>query len=153
MNTQTLTAALILTCSSLALPACTSSPRPVTGQPLSVRALTGEWRLVSIGSDAVTDLLQQGGEAPTIRIEDDGRLTGSAGVNRIAGSLDAEAILSGRWSTTPLIATKMAGPDHLTALENRVLAALNRATAIKLEGQTLTLEGRAAETLVFTAGE
>lgn len=128
----------------------------MTGDAITVRSIAGDWRLVSVGGDEVAPMLEAGGdvggEAPTLRIGEDGRLSGLAGVNRIAGSLDTEALLSGRWATGALVATKMAGPEHLMTLESRVLTALGRATSAKMEGGTLTLAGRGGETLVYASG-
>ena len=136
---------------SLGLSAC-SGGRVMTGDPISVRTISGDWRLVSVGGDEVAPMLEAEGEAPTLRIGEDGRLSGLAGVNRIAGALDTEALLSGRWATGELAATKMAGPEELMKLESRVLKALSQATSAKLENGTLILAGRGGETLVYTSG-
>lgn len=151
MNTRTLASALVLGCVAIASPAC-SGGRAMTGDPISVRTIAGDWRLVSVGGDEVAPMLETEGEAPTLRIGEDGRLSGLAGVNRIAGALDTEALLSGRWATGALVATKMAGPEGLMKLESRVLTALGRATSAKLENGSLTLAGRGGETLVYTPG-
>lgn len=150
MNTRTLASALVLGCVAIASPAC-SGGRVITGDPISVRTISGDWRLVSVGGDEVAPMLEAEGEAPTLRIGEDGRLSGLAGVNRIAGALDTEALLSGRWATGELVATKMAGPEELMKLEGRVLKALSQATSAKLENGTLTLAGRGGETLVYTS--
>lgn len=137
----------------MALPACSGSPRPAAGEPLSVRTIAGEWTLVTIGGEEVAALLSADDRSPTVRIGGDGGLSGFAGVNRINGSLDAEKLLSGRWEIGPMLSTKMAGPEPMMALEGRFLEALQSATAVTLDGGRLTLSGKKAESLVFASGQ
>ncbi len=73
------------------------------------------WRIVGVG-----DLILSG-EA-SLSFDDDGRVSGCAGVNRIAGAYSAEGVVL---SLGPLAVTRMMGPEPLMAEEQAVLAALS----------------------------
>jgi uncharacterized lipoprotein YbaY len=80
------------------------------------RVVGPEWILESIGGEAVTT-----SQPPSLRFGDDGRVTGSTGVNRMFGGYD---ISDGYLSITTPGTTLMAGPPEAMATETRFLRAL-----------------------------
>lgn len=90
---------------------------------------------------------------PSLRIESDGSIGGSTGVNRFRGKLDLAALAQGRWATSPLATTQMAGSEAAMALESRVTRALNEATGVELREGALTLLRDGAELLRFVRAQ
>ena len=74
------------------------------------------WVVTSIDEDP---LLVE--DPPTIAFEEDGSVSGGAGVNRFVGtwSMDEDVLVFG-----PLATTRMAGPPERMDLEHRFLAVL-----------------------------
>lgn len=75
---------------------------------------------------------------PVLRFDPDGRLTGTTGVNRLAGTwaLDGGAVTLG-----PLAMTRRAGPAARMALESALVAALEGPLALARDGDDLRLGG------------
>src|SRR5215218_813087 len=71
---------------------------------------------------------------PSLRFGDDGRLSGSAGVNRITG---AYQLGDGVIDFGQLATTLMAGPPEATAIERRVLSVLQGRRPFHLDGDGL----------------
>lgn len=96
-------------------------------------AIVGAWRLEAIdGRPAVTDA------DASIEFHADGRVAGSTGLNRFAGTW---AIDEGRLVLGPLASTLMAGPPERMDQERRVLDILGRPLVVVRDGSALALEG------------
>lgn len=90
-----------------------------------------EWVVVRIGDDPVRIP-----RPPTIRFGDEGRFTGSTGVNRMFGSY---AVVDGILSTSAAGTTRMAGPPESMAVEQRFLTALNAGGPIEVDDSMLRI--------------
>jgi putative lipoprotein len=95
--------------------------------------LAGAWRIDAVdGRPALQD------PDATIEFHRDGRVAGSAGVNRFAGtwSLEEGALVCG-----PIASTLMAGPPERMEQEGRILHILGGPLVVALDGAALVLEG------------
>jgi heat shock protein HslJ len=92
------------------------------------------WRAVEIDGSPVS--LQPNKREAHLVFNAEGRVSGSTGCNRLAGSYkqDGNAL-----RFTPLAVTKMACPPPLDSLERSFLQALEATSAIRLGGNTLSL--------------
>jgi heat shock protein HslJ len=117
-----------------------------SGEAHEVRLLAGTaWRAASVGGAAVPD-----GVDVTLAFDGEGRVAGSSGCNRFAGSYrqDGHTLVLG-----PLAATKMACPPPRDAVETAVFEALGRAAFVEeADAGRLTLFD-AAGTAVMTLAE
>jgi putative lipoprotein len=96
-------------------------------------ALHGVWRIDAIdGAPALQD------PDATIELHDDGRVAGTAGVNRFAGEW---SVADGTLTVGPLATTLMAGPPDRMEQEAAVLGILASPLTVALEGAALVLEG------------
>lgn len=118
-----------------------------------MRALTGEWTIISIQGEDVSALLPEGARSPSLQFSDEGGLSGFAGVNRFSGSLNTEKLISGKWDVGPMVSTKMAGPPELMELEQRILSALDSADAIVSTGGSVVLTSKGKESLALLRAE
>lgn len=79
----------------------------------------------------------------------DGRVTGSAGVNRYNASVTSGK--DGSFALDAPITTKMAGPADATAAEQAYLARLQSATSYRVDGDTLVVDDADGQSsLTFT---
>lgn len=101
-----------------------------------------EWVLESIGGADVTVM-----RPASLRFGDDGRVTGSTGVNRMFGGYD---ITDGRLSITTPGTTLMAGPPEAMATETAFLRALAGGGGVAVDGDRLTI-GDGETRLAFRA--
>lgn len=102
-------------------------------RPVITWSLTGTvWKLVELNGNPVG-----ANKLPSLTLDAaTGKVSGMAGVNRFNGTFtQKEAALS----FSPLIATRMAGPENDMKLESEFLAALGRVTAWKADGLILSL--------------
>ncbi|MGE0145718.1 MAG: META domain-containing protein [Planctomycetota bacterium] len=120
---------------------CSATPDTIA----DVSGWLGDWVL---GGDTSAAL-----STPTLRIESDGSIVGSTGVNRYRGKLDLTELAQGRWATAPLVTTMMAGSEAAMALESRVTDALSGATDIELCDGALTLLRDGKELLRFARAQ
>jgi heat shock protein HslJ len=97
-----------------------------------------EWTLVRMEWDG-TSLEPRPGSKATLRVQSDGRVGGTASVNRYFGTLAVSADGSLRWAG-PVGRTQMAGPDDLMAQERAFLSALARTSRWRADGAGLVLE-------------
>ncbi|GIG29343.1 META domain-containing protein [Cellulomonas marina] len=90
--------------------------------------LAGTWTVVRIGTAATAEGAQG---RPSLTFEGDGQVFGYGGVNRLRGTwtLDVDRLAFG-----PVVATRMAGPDDVTATETALLALLARPARLTLQG-------------------
>jgi heat shock protein HslJ len=102
------------------------------------------WRLTSwAGPDPIP-------AAATITAEfTDGRVAGSAGVNRYNASVTSGT--DGSFAIDAPITTKMAGPPDVTAAEQAYLARLQAATSYRIDDHSLVIDDAdGASSLTFT---
>ena len=98
--------------------------------------LTGtEWRLVSIQGDVV----DVEGRSPSLTFDDEGRVAGTTGVNRVMGSYEIAGAAGDELRLGGLATTRMAGPEEAMALEQVFLAALGTGGDFAIDGDVLTL--------------
>lgn len=99
----------------------------------------GEWIVTAIGAAKVTDV-----SPPTLTFTREGHVAGSTGINRYSGAYTlVDAVLT----ISPLLMTRMAGPEDLMDQERRFTGALEGTTTVMLEGDALTLGGAIPLTL------
>jgi heat shock protein HslJ len=143
-----------------------ASYRSCVGQPVKTaddeaRLLAGEgpagiplegadWKLISAGG--VPALPSPGGALPYLRFTaEEGRVAGSTGCNRLAGSYTVEG--DRLRLTRPLVTTRMACVDAaLAEQERRLLDALQRADDSLVWGDVLTLFDGEEVVARFTTG-
>jgi uncharacterized lipoprotein YbaY len=101
-----------------------------------------EWVLESIGGADITAM-----RPASLRFGDDGRVTGSTGVNRMFGGYD---ITDGRLSVTTPGTTSMAGPPEAMAVETLFLRAITGGGDVAVDGDRLTI-GDGETLLTFRA--
>jgi len=99
----------------------------------------GEWVVTAIGAVAVTDV-----SPPTLTFTREGHVAGSTGINRFSG---AYTVVDAVLTVSPLLMTRMAGPEELMDQERRFTEALEGTTTVVLGGDMLTLEGATPLTL------
>jgi heat shock protein HslJ len=109
--------------------------------------LTGDWNLTSIQGTPLT--LPQGARQPTLNFTNDGKVSGTGGVNRLASSIDLPSLAKGQFKLAPAASTKMAGPPEAMALEDTFYRLLGEATGLSIDGDSLSLSGAAGELLKF----
>lgn len=135
---------------ALALSACAAdddappdSPPPHTTLP----QITGEWTLVALDSQPLADDVKD--RPPTFAVNDEGRVSGFAGVNRYFATLDLDKLKAGTFDVSNLGMTRMAGPPARMQLEQAFTQRLVDADRARMNGDALqlTLEGKV--TLTF----
>jgi heat shock protein HslJ len=104
--------------------------------------LVGSWTLAAIDGEAVEAV----GATPDLRVFEDGKVAGVAGVNRFNAEIQAT---DGRVLFGPVATTKMAGPPEAMELENTYLARLGAVSSYEVEGDTLRLWAGDNEALTF----
>ena len=101
----------------------------------TIDELIGEWQVQDVGGTGVIE-----DSDPALVLTAEGRISGSTGLNRLAGSYE---FADGELRCTPLAMTRMAGPAELMAQEARFMAALERPAPVRLDGWRLILgDGR-----------
>ena len=102
-------------------------------------ALVGrEWTLVALQGNAIV-----AERPPTLRFDEDGRVNGFGGINRISGSYARETNASpARLSFGQLISTRMAGDPTLMRMETTFLNALSSVDGYRIVGDELTLTSK-----------
>lgn len=88
------------------------------------------WVVRQVGAEAHRPPL------PQLSFGDDGRLSGSTGVNRLMGRYE---VGEGAVTFGPLATTRMAGPPELMAQEQAVTGVLSGEVAYAVAGDRLTL--------------
>lgn len=95
--------------------------------------LSGEWSIVNVGGNKVSATSET---KPFIGFGEDGRVYGSAGCNRMMGSVTADA-KTGDIDFSALGCTKMMCPDMTT--EDAVLKAIGQAKKYHVKDSKLTI--------------
>ena len=102
-------------------------------RPVLTWSLTGTvWKLTSLNGNPVG-----ANKLPSLTLDAaTGKVTGMAGVNRFNGTFKQEGAAL---TFSPLITTRMAGPEAEMKIESEFLAALSHVTAWKADGLILIL--------------
>jgi heat shock protein HslJ len=108
--------------------------------PAAEAKLTGDWKLVKLGDDAVPADAEI-----TLSVTAEGKVTGSTGVNRFFGGLDEQ----GKKLFGPLGMTRRAGPADAMARETAFAKALDESTRFAVKEDQLTLLAGDKPRLVF----
>jgi heat shock protein HslJ len=108
--------------------------------PVSQASLEGNWKLKQLDGAEVT----ASGETPTLSINSSGSVSGSTGVNRLAGSVSEGDKLFG-----PLVTTRRAGSPEAMQLEQSYTQALSEVNAFQAEDDQLKLMSRGEVLLLF----
>lgn len=105
------------------------------------------WRAVAVDGSPVT--VESNNREPHLVFSADGRVSGSAGCNRLTGSYekDGNSLRFGQTATT-----KMACPPPLMTLEQAFLQALGATAAMQISGNTLALKDAAGKVRMSLEG-
>jgi heat shock protein HslJ len=128
--------ALLMGCASeLSRNSGQTTSMPVASNPDATMTLERSWALKALEGAAVSVPAERA--RPTLIFDaEKKRVTGMAAVNRFSGSYTLEGQ---RLKFGALLATKMAGPPELNALETSYLRALEQATGWRSAGEDLEL--------------
>jgi heat shock protein HslJ len=99
----------------------------------------GAWEVTWLEGIDLAALSAQGLPLPTLHLGADGTLTAHGGVNRISARYGALELTGGRFQTTPLVSTRMAGPPEAMELERRFQSALEAVDEAVVDGDELLL--------------
>lgn len=116
----------------------------LTAKPLHGTA----WTLDTLVDGETASSIPQGVRA-TLKLGEDGKVSGNAGCNGFGGSFTAKA---GKISFSNLGVTRMACGGDKDAVEKAVLAVLDGTVAYQIKGKTLTVTHPSGKGLQFTAG-
>ena len=140
--------ALALPLSLATLGAC-ESMQSVTNSASAIQKLAGDWNLSSLRGVDVASMLPKGMKLPSLSFSNDGSVSGNSGINRLASSLDLDALAKGQFKLAPSAGTKMAGSPEAMAFENDFLKTLGEVTGFSAKGDSLTLSNAAGELMKF----
>lgn len=155
MPTRSLVTASILTFGFLAAaitaPGCQSGgTKAITDMATSsIKSLVGDWDLTKLSGVDISSLLPQGSKVPSLSFLDDGKVSGSTGVNRLTSSLDLSKLAKGDFSLAPAATTRMAGSPQAMTVEQQFTSLLSQANQFKVSGNNLTLLDKGKELLGF----
>ena len=110
--------------------------------PLPLPLVGTDWQATELDGRPLPEHVR-----PSLRFGDDGRLSGSAGVNRIIGGYQ---LGDGVIDFGQLATTLMAGPPEAMAIERRVLSVLQGRRPFRLDGDGLHI-GEAGSELRYRA--
>jgi heat shock protein HslJ len=139
---------LILPLTAGSLAGCQSG-QSVTDSAAMIQKLVGDWNLSSLNGVDVGSFIPKGMKVPSLSFTPDGKVSGTGGINRLASSLDLDALSKGEFKLAPTASTKMAGSPEAMAFEDSFLKALGEATGFNVKGDTLSLSGAAGELMKF----
>jgi heat shock protein HslJ len=103
------------------------------------RRLVGTWRLESLQGEAIDPPASMDAETPSVALAADGSVTGTTGVNRLTGRVEAAGLGSDALGFAPLATTRRAGPPAAMELERRFLQVLEMTDRMRREGAALVL--------------
>lgn len=148
-------ARLAIAASILALPVAATSlggcatTESITESASMIQKLAGDWNLTSLKGADVSSLMPKGVKLPSLSFSPDGKVSGTSGINRLASSIDLDALAKGQFRLAPAVSTKMAGSPEAMDFESSFLGALGEATGLSLKGDSLSLNGAAGELMKF----
>lgn len=118
-------------------------------EKLTAKPLHGTtWALDTLIEGETASSIPQGVKA-TLKLGEDGKLSGNAGCNGFGGGFTAKA---GKLTVSNLGVTRMACGGDKDIVEKAVLAVLDGTVAYQIKGETLTLTHPSGKGLRFTAG-
>jgi heat shock protein HslJ len=133
-----------------AAPPAVSSSASADLEPAAFEALPGDligsWTLVAIDGEPIAEV----GKTPTMKILEDGTVSGVGGINRYSTQLK---VTDGRPVFGPTASTKMAGPPEAMALESAFFTRLGAVSNYQIDGGTLRLWAGDGEALTFERTE
>lgn len=110
-----------------------------SGGPVGNASPLGDWTLWLIEGETTDTAVPRTAKTPTLRVAENGQVSGIAGVNNYTGQVLADELAQGKFTLGSVIATRMAGPPQAMALETRFLNLLQQADTIDSNGSTLAL--------------
>lgn len=110
---------------------------PIDGELLAT-ACNSSWQLVSFREGGAQIPLEAEGKI-TFECTPEGKVGGSAGVNRYFGSFKLDDLGQLSWADPGMGSTMMAGPEALMAQEQRYLAALPKTRHMRMDELDLVL--------------
>lgn len=141
-------AAVALPASLTTLTGCEST-QSISDSASMIRKLTGDWNLSSLKGMDVADFMPAGIKLPSLSFTPDGKVSGTGGINRLASSLDLDALAKGQFKLAPAASTKMAGSPEAMAFEGSFVKALGEVTGFSVKGDTLSLTDATGELMKF----
>lgn len=114
-------------------------------EDLSAGLVNKVWKLAKWQQKDKLVTIEQGGPGITLQFTADGKLSGSASVNRFAGSYKLEGE-NGLAFGEGMAVTKMAGPEPLMKQERAFLTDFPKMTKYSLEGGELRLSDAGGDT-------
>jgi len=118
---------------------CGSTMEKQSPEAAHIDLLMRNWKLDWIDGQPFSAEYPGHRNAPTIRVERDGRVTGFTGVNHFNGTLDPEPMRWGGFHLSPLAMTRMAGPPAEMELERHFLRLLNDVERYTVTADSLAL--------------
>ncbi len=140
--------ALPLSFSVATLGGC-ESVQGVADSASMVQKLVGDWNLSSLKGVDVASLLPKGAKLPSLAFSPDGSVSGTSGINRLASSIDLDALAKGQFKLAPAASTKMAGSPEAMNFESNFLSSLGEATGFSVKDDSLSLSNAAGELMRF----
>lgn len=110
-----------------------------SGGPAGNSSPIGDWTLWLIEGETTDTAVPRTAKTPTLRVAENGQVSGIAGVNNYSAEAAADELAQGRFTLGTVITTRMAGPPQAMALETRFLNLLQQADQIDSDGDTLAL--------------
>lgn len=122
---------------------------PDGGASRALASPIGDWVLWQLEGEAAEVAVPRTAKTPTLRIAEDGQISGTGGVNQYTGSINVGELGQGVFQTGPLASTRMMGASQAMALERRFLDLMQQAERFECDGRTLTLRGERNTLLRF----
>lgn len=118
-----------------------------------VEKLTDTWNLSKFNGVDIAEILPETMRSiPSMTIGNDGKVSGTSGLNRFTGGLDLEKLAKGEFDLGPLASTKMGGSDEAMGFEQAFFEQLQSITGFTISEDTLTLLDQGREALTFIRG-
>ncbi|MBS0195561.1 MAG: META domain-containing protein [Planctomycetes bacterium] len=96
----------------------------------TLSSLRGGWTVTHLNGQLVTRPADLGARWPSLTVEDNGAVGGSAGVNHWKSTLDTAALKAGEFKLSPIASTMMAGSPAAMKGEQTYITLLSRARTI-----------------------
>ncbi len=122
-----------------------------SGRPVGSASPLGNWTLWLIQGETVETAVPMTAKTPTLHIDSEGQISGTAGVNQYSATSPADVLAQNRFELGPIITTRMAGPPQAMQLESRYLSLLQQARRYQSDGKTLALMDDSGVLLRFRA--
>jgi len=107
----------------------------------SVDIPVGEYVLTAIEGEPIDAVLPESARTPTMSIERDGGVAGTAGVNRYSTLVQPEFFSGGPYRFREIATSRMAGPPDAMRFEQRFLSLLGQVHSSSIDPGVLSLHG------------